>query len=96
MRLDYLDNIDIYQIDQGCSTSKDAEFNPPGGKASTARFQGLGNRAGRFRSPGDGQVDFGSESSQDAPTTSTAGAVVEWGIAPSKHPRTGRAEGAEL
>ena len=37
---------------------KDAEFNPNGRKGVYGGYQSWANRAGRFRSLGDGQVDF--------------------------------------
>jgi sugar phosphate isomerase/epimerase len=37
---------------------KDAEFNPTGKQGTFGGYQSWLNRAGRYRSPGDGQVDF--------------------------------------
>jgi len=39
---------------------KDAEFNPSGRQGVYGGYQSWINRAGRFRSLGDGQVDFNS------------------------------------
>ena len=57
--LDYLDNIDIYKDRIRMFHVKDAEFNPTGRKGVYGGFQDWVDRPGRFRSLGDGQVDFG-------------------------------------
>jgi len=56
--LDYLDNIDIYQDRIKMFHVKDAEFNPTGRQGVYSGYQTWVDRAGRFRSLGDGQVDF--------------------------------------
>ena len=71
--LDYLDNIDIYHDRIGMFHVKDAEFNPTGRQGVYCGYQSWVDRAGRFRSLGDGQVDFGAIFSKLAPTISTAG-----------------------
>ena len=53
------------------------------------------NRAGRFRSLGDGQVDFGAVFSKLAAYDFDGWAVVEWECA-LKHPEDGAREGAEF
>lgn len=58
--LDYLENIDIYHERIRMFHVKDAELNPTGRQGVYGGFQSWVNRAGRFRSLGDGQVDFGS------------------------------------
>ena len=58
-QLDYLDFIDIYHERIKAFHVKDAEFNPTGRQGVYGGFQSWVNRAGRFRSLGDGQVDFG-------------------------------------
>ena len=58
-QLDYLDFIDIYHERIKAFHVKDAEFNPTGRQGVYSGYQGWVNRAGRFRSLGDGQVDFG-------------------------------------
>ncbi|EBX4817086.1 sugar phosphate isomerase/epimerase, partial [Salmonella enterica subsp. enterica serovar Newport] len=58
-QLDYLDYIDIYHERIKAFHVKDAEFNPTGRQGVYGGFQNWVNRAGRFRSLGDGQVDFG-------------------------------------
>ena len=56
--LDYLAFIDLYHDRIKAFHVKDAEFNPTGSQGVYSGFQGWVNRAGRFRSLGDGQVDF--------------------------------------
>ncbi len=58
--LDYIDHIDIYHERIKMFHVKDAEFNPTGRQGVYGGYQSWVNRAGRFRSPGDGQVDFGA------------------------------------
>ena len=57
-QLDYLEYIDLYHERIRCFHVKDAEFRPNGRTGVYGGYQGWQNRAGRFRSPGDGQVDF--------------------------------------
>ena len=61
--LDYLDHIDIYKDRIRMFHVKDAEFNPTGRQGVYGGYQSWVDRAGRFRSLGDGQVDFGARSS---------------------------------
>jgi sugar phosphate isomerase/epimerase len=56
-------------------------------------YQGWVNRAGRFRSLGDGQVDFSTIFSKLAQYDYDSWAVLEWECA-IKHPEQGAAEGA--
>ena len=58
--LDYLENIDIYHERIGMFHVKDAELNPTGRQGVYGGYQCWVDRAGRFRSLGDGQVDFGA------------------------------------
>ena len=58
--LDYLAHIDIYHEKIKMFHVKDAELNPTGKQGVYGGFQSWVNRAGRFRSLGDGQVDFKS------------------------------------
>ncbi|MCA0433712.1 MAG: sugar phosphate isomerase/epimerase [Proteobacteria bacterium] len=77
-QLDYLDFIDIYK-DRICAFHvKDAEFNPNGRQGVYSGFQSWVNRAGRFRSLGDGQVDFGAIFSKLAAYNYDSWAVLEW------------------
>ncbi len=93
--LDYLDNIDIYKDRIGMFHVKDAEFNPTGRKGVYGGFQSWVNRAGRFRSLGDGQVDFGAVFSKMTANDFDGWAVVEWECC-LKHPEDGAREGAEF
>lgn len=91
--LDYLDNIDIYKDRIKMFHVKDAEFNPTGRQGVYGGYQSWVNRAGRFRSLGDGQVDFGAVFSKMAANGFDGWAVVEWECA-LKHPEDGAREGA--
>jgi sugar phosphate isomerase/epimerase len=93
--LDYLDHIDIYHDRIRMFHVKDAEFNPTGRQGVYGGFQSWVNRAGRFRSPGDGQVDFGSIFSKLTAHDFDGWAVVEWECC-LKHPEDGAREGAEF
>ncbi len=91
--LDYLDNLDIYKDRIGMVHIKDAEFNPTGRQGVYGGYQPWVDRAGRFRSLGDGQVDFGAVFSKLAAMDFDGWAVVEWECA-LKHPEDGAREGA--
>ena len=91
--LDYLQNIDIYHERISMFHVKDAEFNPTGRQGVYGGYQPWIDRAGRFRSPGDGQVDFTAVFSKLAQYDFAGWAVVEWECA-LKHPEDGAREGA--
>ncbi len=91
--LDYLANIDIYHDRIAMFHVKDAELNPTGRQGVYGGFQSWVNRAGRFRSPGDGQVDFGGIFSKLTQYGFDGWAVVEWECC-LKHPEDGAREGA--
>ncbi|MBL8590094.1 MAG: sugar phosphate isomerase/epimerase [Methylobacteriaceae bacterium] len=93
MQLDYLAFIDIYHQRIGAFHVKDAEFNPDGRQGVYSGYQSWVNRAGRFRSLGDGQVDFGGIFSRLAAHGYDRWAVLEWECC-LKHPEVGAAEGA--
>jgi sugar phosphate isomerase/epimerase len=93
--LDYLDHLDIYGERIGMFHVKDAELNPTGRQGVYGGYQSWANRAGRFRSPGDGQVDFGAVFSKLTTLGFDGWAVVEWECA-LKHPEDGAREGAEF
>jgi sugar phosphate isomerase/epimerase len=93
--LDYLDNIDIYKDRIKMFHVKDAEFNPTGRSGVYGGYQPWINRAGRFRSLGDGQIDFGAIFAKMAANDFDAWAVVEWECC-LKHPEDGAREGAEF
>jgi len=92
-QLDYVDFIDIYHERIFAFHVKDAEFNPSGRQGVYSGFQGWLNRAGRFRSLGDGQVDFSGVFSKLAEYDYDRWAVLEWECA-LKDAATGAAEGA--
>jgi sugar phosphate isomerase/epimerase len=94
-QLDYLDFIDIYASRIGAFHVKDAEFNPTGKQGVYSGFQPWLNRAGRFRSLGDGQVDFSAIFSRLAAIGYDRWAVLEWECC-IKHPEDGAREGSEF
>ena len=93
--LDYLDNIDIYKDRIKMFHVKDAEFNPTGRQGVYGGYQSWVDRAGRFRSLGDGQVDFAAVFSKMAAIDFEGWAVVEWECC-LKHPEDGAREGAQF
>lgn len=92
-QLDYLAFIDIYHERICAYHVKDAEFNPDGRQGVYSGYQPWISRAGRFRSLGDGQVDFSSIFSRLATHGYDGWAVLEWECC-LKHPEVGAAEGA--
>ena len=92
-QLDYLAFIDIYHERIKAFHVKDAEFNPDGRQGVYSGYQSWMNRAGRFRSLGDGQVDFSGIFSKLAQHGYDSWAVLEWECC-LKHPEQGAAEGA--
>jgi sugar phosphate isomerase/epimerase len=93
--LDYLQNIDIYHEKIKMFHVKDAELNPSGKQGVYSGFQSWKNRAGRFRSLGDGQVDFKSIFSKLTTYGFDGWAVLEWECA-LKHPEDGAREGSQF
>jgi sugar phosphate isomerase/epimerase len=92
-QMDYLAFIDIYHDRIKAFHVKDAEFNPDGRQGVYSGYQPWLNRAGRFRSLGDGQVDFKGIFSRLATHGYEGWAVLEWECC-LKHPEDGAAEGA--
>jgi sugar phosphate isomerase/epimerase len=72
---------------------KDAEFNPDGRQGVYSGYQNWMSRAGRFRSLGDGQVDFAGIFSKLTQYGYDSWAVLEWECC-LKSPEQGAAEGA--
>ena len=94
-QLDYLAYIDHYHERIKAFHVKDAEFNATGKQGTFGGYQSWANRAGRYRSPGDGQVDFKSIFSKLAQYNYDGWAVMEWECC-IKHPEQGAKEGAEF
>ncbi|WP_454687627.1 sugar phosphate isomerase/epimerase family protein [Agrobacterium leguminum] len=91
--MDYLDFIDIYHERIRAFHVKDAEFNPTGRSGVYGGYQSWVDRPGRFRSLGDGHVDFGAVFSKLTQYDFDGWAVLEWECA-LKHPEDGAREGA--
>jgi sugar phosphate isomerase/epimerase len=92
-QLDYLDYLDIYHQRIRMFHAKDAEFNPTGRQGVYSGFQPWAQRAGRFRSLGDGQVDFAAVFSKLSQYGFDGWAVLEWECC-IKDSEQGAAEGA--
>lgn len=92
-QLDYLSYIDLYHERIKMFHVKDAEFNPSGRVGVYGGYQDWANRAGRFRSLGDGQVDFKQIFSKLSQYDYAGWAVLEWECC-IKSPEQGAAEGA--
>jgi len=93
--LNYLDNIDIYHEKIKMFHVKDAELNPTGRQGVYSGFQPWLQRAGRFRSLGDGQVDFKSIFSKLSGYGFDGWAVLEWECC-IKSPEQGAREGSKF
>jgi sugar phosphate isomerase/epimerase len=92
-QLDYLAFLDIYHERIKCFHVKDAEFRANGRSGVYGGYQGWIDRPGRFRSLGDGQIDFRQVFSKLAQYDFPGWAVLEWECA-LKHPQDGAREGA--
>jgi len=92
-QLDYLAYIDIYHERIRAFHVKDAEFNPTGRSGVYGAYSGWTDRAGRFRSLGDGQVDFKGIFSRLSQYGFDGWAVMEWECC-LKSPEQGAREGA--
>lgn len=92
-QLDYLGFMDAYQDRIKLVHIKDAEFNPTAKQGVYGGYQSWVDRAGRFRSLGDGQVDFKGIFSKLAANDFDGWAVLEWECC-LKHPEVGAREGA--
>ena len=94
-QLDYLAFIDIYHERIKMFHVKDAEFNATGRSGVYGGYQDWLHRPGRFRSLGDGQIDFRSIFSKFAACDFDGWAVLEWECC-LKHQEDGAREGAEF
>ena len=92
-QLDYAAFIDLYHERIKAFHVKDAEFRPNGRSGVYGGYQGWLDRPGRFRSPGDGQIDFTRIFSKLAQYGYDGWAVLEWECC-LKHPEDGAREGA--
>ena len=77
-QLDYLQFIDFYHERIKMFHVKDAEFQPTGRQGVYGGYQPWLNRAGRFRSPGDGQIDFRRIFSKLTQYDFSGWAILEW------------------
>jgi sugar phosphate isomerase/epimerase len=93
--IDYLAFIDHYHPRIRMFHVKDAEFRPNGRTGVYGGYLPWVERAGRFRSLGDGQIDFTAIFSKFAQYDFPGWAVVEWECA-IKHPENGAREGAKF
>jgi sugar phosphate isomerase/epimerase len=94
-QLNYLEYIDIYHEFIKMFHVKDAEFNPSGRSGVYGGYQDWIDRPGRFRSPGDGQVNFKSVFSKLTQYDYPGWAVLEWECC-LKNQLDGAKEGAEF
>jgi len=92
-QLDYLAYIDIYHERIKAFHVKDAEFRPNGRAGVYGSYSGWADRPGRFRSLGDGDVDFGAIFTQLSVHNYDSWAVLEWECA-IKNREDGAREGA--
>ena len=92
-QLDYLSFIDIYHERIRMFHVKDAEFRPDGRAGVYGGYQAWIDRPGRFRSLGDGQIDFRAIFSKLAAYDFPGWAVLEWECC-LKHQEDGAREGA--
>lgn len=93
--MDYVQFIDFYHDRIKMFHVKDAEFNPTGKQGVYGGYSSWIERAGRFRSLGDGQVDFNAIFSKLSQYDFDGWAVLEWECA-IKHPEAGAIEGSKF
>ncbi|HCC5835765.1 sugar phosphate isomerase/epimerase family protein [Citrobacter farmeri] len=94
-QMDYLAFIDIYHSRIKAFHVKDAEFQANGRSGTYGGYQSWINRAGRFRSLGDGQIDFNGIFSKLTQYDFDGWAVLEWECC-LKDGDTGAREGSEF
>lgn len=92
-QLDYLSYIDHYHEFIKAFHVKDAEFKPNGKKGAFGGYGNWRDRAGRYRSPGDGQIDFKTIFTKLTEYGCDVWAVMEWECC-VKSPEQGASEGA--
>jgi sugar phosphate isomerase/epimerase len=94
-QMDYLGFLDLYHERVRAFHVKDAEYNATARSGVYGGYQAWIDRPGRFRSLGDGQIDFNSIFSKMAQYDYPGWAVLEWECC-IKHPEAGAAEGAKF
>ena len=94
-QLDYITYIDHYHDFIKSFHVKDSEFRPNGKKGAFGGYGDWKDRAGRYRSPGDGQIDFKQIFSKLTEYGCDLWAVMEWECC-IKSPEQGAKEGAEF
>ena len=94
-QLDYISYIDHYYEFIKAFHVKDSEFNPTGKKGAFGGYEDWQHRAGRYRSPGDGQIDFKTIFSKLTEYGCDVWAVMEWECC-IKSPEQGAREGASF
>lgn len=93
--MDYLSFIDHYHDRIRIFHVKDAEYRRDGRSGVYGGYLPWLKRPGRFRSLGDGQIDFTAVFSKFAEYDFPGWAIVEWECA-LKHPEDGALEGADF
>lgn len=93
--IDYLSYIDIYHSRIRAFHVKDAEFERNGRSGVYGGYQNWADRAGRFRSLGDGDIDFKKIFSKLTQYDFDGWAVMEWECC-LKDAQTGAREGSEF
>ena len=94
-QMDYLGFLDVYHDRVRAFHVKDAEYRSSARSGVYGGYQDWIDRPGRFRSLGDGQIDFGAIFSKMAQYDYPGWAVLEWECC-LKHPEDGAAEGAKF
>jgi len=94
-QMDYLGFLDLYHERVRAFHVKDAEYNASARSGVYGGYQAWIDRPGRFRSLGDGQIDFNSIFSKMAQYDYPGWAVLEWECC-IKHPEAGAVEGAKF
>jgi sugar phosphate isomerase/epimerase len=92
-QLDYIDFIKIFADRIKAFHVKDAEFNPSGLVGMYGGYNDWPKRGARFRSPGDGQINFNQIFSQLTEIGFDGWAILEWECC-IKSPEQGAREGA--
>jgi sugar phosphate isomerase/epimerase len=94
-QMDYLGFLDLYHERVRAFHVKDAEYRPSARSGVYGGYENWIDRPGRFRSLGDGQIDFNAIFSKMAQYDYPGWAVLEWECC-LKHPEAGAAEGAKF